>query len=285
MRSDRFPTEDGPGVRMARVEVEVPATPEQVWGAIATGPGIAAWFVPAELEEREGGEIVTHHGEFGASRGVVTSWEPPRRFAYEEREWAGEGREAPPWATEIVVEARAGGTCLVRLSSGFLTGGEEWGDELGSTWDGWRQGLSNLRVYLTHFAGLRTTSLMVGRVTPGPRDVVWARLLEQLGLEGAAPGQRRAVPAGAPPLAGVVEDAPGDHLSLRLEAPTGGLMVIMVHGLHDVPGAGGGDGEVVISMRGYLYGDEGPAVVERDEPAWAAWLAERFPAVEGEERG
>ena len=80
--------------RLVRTEIEVPGTPEEVWEAIATGPGIACWFVPAEVDEREGGEIVTHHGPYGDSRGVVTAWEPPRRFAYEEREWADGARRA-----------------------------------------------------------------------------------------------------------------------------------------------------------------------------------------------
>ena len=31
-------------------EIEVPGTPEQVWEAIATGPGITAWFMPAEVD-------------------------------------------------------------------------------------------------------------------------------------------------------------------------------------------------------------------------------------------
>ena len=42
------------GRRSVQVEVEVPGTPEEVWQAIATGPGISAWFVPAEFEERDG---------------------------------------------------------------------------------------------------------------------------------------------------------------------------------------------------------------------------------------
>jgi hypothetical protein len=37
--------------------IEVPGTPEQVWEAIATGPGIEAWFVPADVEPREGGRV------------------------------------------------------------------------------------------------------------------------------------------------------------------------------------------------------------------------------------
>ncbi len=39
------------GRRSVQVEVEVPGTPEEVWQAIATGPGISSWFVPAEFED------------------------------------------------------------------------------------------------------------------------------------------------------------------------------------------------------------------------------------------
>jgi hypothetical protein len=42
------------GRRSVQVEVEVPGTPEEVWQAIATGPGISSWFVPTEFEERDG---------------------------------------------------------------------------------------------------------------------------------------------------------------------------------------------------------------------------------------
>ena len=35
------------GRRSISVEVEVPGTPEEVWDAIATDPGISKWFVPA----------------------------------------------------------------------------------------------------------------------------------------------------------------------------------------------------------------------------------------------
>jgi len=42
------------GRRSVQVEVEVPGTPEEVWQAIATGPRISSWMVPAEFEERDG---------------------------------------------------------------------------------------------------------------------------------------------------------------------------------------------------------------------------------------
>ena len=44
------------GRRSVQVEVEVPGTPEEVWKAISTGPGISAWFVPTKVEERLGGK-------------------------------------------------------------------------------------------------------------------------------------------------------------------------------------------------------------------------------------
>ena len=48
------------GRRWVQVEVEVPGTPEEVWQAIATGPGVSSWFVPTEL--REDGTVVSHFG-------------------------------------------------------------------------------------------------------------------------------------------------------------------------------------------------------------------------------
>src|SRR5437868_1618542 len=105
------------GRRSVQVEVEVPGTPEEVWQAIATGPGISSWFVPAEFEE-EGGKPVAVELDFGPameSRSVVTAWNPPRMFV---REGAGWVPGSPPIATEFSVEARAGGVCVVRVVEG-----------------------------------------------------------------------------------------------------------------------------------------------------------------------
>lgn len=70
--------------------VELPGTPEEGWRAIATGPGISAWFVPADFEE-EGGKSVAVRPAFGPaleSRSVVTAMNPPRKFAREGAGWA-----------------------------------------------------------------------------------------------------------------------------------------------------------------------------------------------------
>ena len=77
-------------------EVEVTGTPEQVWDAIATGPGISAWFMPAEVDETT---IRFKHGADMSSEGTITDADKPHRFRFDEGEWG---------ATEFLVEARAG---------------------------------------------------------------------------------------------------------------------------------------------------------------------------------
>ena len=68
--------------------IEVPGTPEEVWELIATGHGIEAWFVPAEVEPRVGGRVAIDIGTGMEECGTVSAWEPPHRFAYdEERAW------------------------------------------------------------------------------------------------------------------------------------------------------------------------------------------------------
>ena len=106
--------------------VEVPGTPEQVWQAIATAKGMSAWFLPTEMEEREGGSLHFTMGPEMGSDGRVTGWDPPRRIVYEE-DWAALMGKDPdalsPLTSEFLVEAQSGGTCVVRVtSSGFGTG-------------------------------------------------------------------------------------------------------------------------------------------------------------------
>jgi len=247
---------DAPATRSIQLEVEVPGTPEQVWQAIATGPGITAWFTPTEVTERKGGAISFHLGPGMDSTGVVTSWEPPRRFAYEERDWQP---GAPPLATEFLIEARAGGLSMVRLVSSLFTSSADWDDQLESFEISWPPFLYVRRLYLEYFPGQRCSTILVTGEAPAPEARAWAALTAALGLSGLAMGERRtATVAGAPALAGIVERVSGRELVLRTTEPAPGVALI---------GA-------------YTFGDQAPAVVARDEPAWRAWMAARFPSVE-----
>src|SRR5512133_1987685 len=124
--------EVAPGRRSVQIEVEVPGTPEEVWHAIATGPGISSWFVPATVEE-EGGKPVTMTLTFGPgmeSRSVLTTWDPPRKFGKEIPGWVP---GMPPMANEWSVEARSGGTCIIRIVHSLFATTDEWDNQLEST--------------------------------------------------------------------------------------------------------------------------------------------------------
>ncbi|MGY1814006.1 SRPBCC family protein [Blastococcus sp. SYSU D00820] len=259
---------DEPTARISAHEVEVPGDPALVWQAIATGPGIATWFVPAEVEEREGGRITTYHGPFGSSEGVVTAWEPPHRFAYEERDWNPDAPDAPPWATELLVEARDGGTCVVRLVSGFFHDGEGWEDQLEGTDEGWRAALQNLRLALTHFPGQTAAQVAVFGTVPGrsPDDVA-RELLTALGLAAVTAGDTVDLDGGAPATAGTVVDVQPRGVTLRADRPHPGVVEIAAF-----DHAGG-----TVAVREYLFGAGGEAVAAREAPRWRAWLAGSVP--------
>ena len=260
---------DASGRRSVQVEFEVPGTPEEVWQAIATGPGMSAWFVPAEFEERDGKPIAVTL-DFGGgmeSRSVVTAWDPPRMFF---REGAGWVPGSPPIATEFSVEARAGRVCVVRVVQSLFSSTDDWDAQLTGAEEGWPGIARILRLYLTHFRGQRSAIMRVMAPVPGTAAEAWATLTAALGLIGVGDGQRWAVPAGVPPLGGVVE-----HLS---QTPYGALLRL------DQPGPGTaalgtiefGDA-VMATLSFYLYGDEAAGTVARVTPLWQAWIQERFP--------
>jgi uncharacterized protein YndB with AHSA1/START domain len=265
--------QDDSDARVVRVEVEVPGTPEQVWEAIATGPGLECWFVPAEVEGREGGTITTDHGPFGESTGTVTAWEPPHRFAYEERDWHPDRPDPPPWATEILVEARAGGTCVVRLASGLFSNAADWADEIDPTEDGWRQGLQNLRLYLTHFPGLACSSLFVLSETSASAPSAWEAVSGGLGLLGAREGDVVETAVGAPKLRGVVESVQERGMVVRADEPAPGLVEMFGFDFK---------GPTLLFVRGFFYGDAGPSAVAHEEPVWRQWLAEHLPEADAQ---
>jgi uncharacterized protein YndB with AHSA1/START domain len=252
--------------RRLELEVEVPGTPEQVWEAIATGPGITAWFARAEVEEREGGAVAFDLGGGVESSGVVTAWEPPHRFVYQEP-LEDEARLANEW----LVEARSGGTCVVRLVSSLFGTDAAWDDELGGTEDGWRSYMHNLRLYLTHFAGRPCSPVTVSGGGASSLDEGWAQLTAALGLRDAEVGEHVATAPDAPRLAGVVERSGGGdyhrELLVRLSEPAPGTAFVLVYRYQD---------RTYPAIRAYLFGADAPAVAARERPRWQAWMDERF---------
>lgn len=246
-------------------EIEVPGTPEQVWQAIATGPGISAWFVPATVEERAGGAMELNFGPgMGTSPGQVTVWEPPTRFVHQ-----GSGATGHPIAYEWQVEARAGGTCLVRLvTSGFLSDAD-WQTEYDSTFEGWKLFLHNLLLFRTHFPGQRCTSMLAQRLTDDTPADAWRALTTSLGLpEAPSVGQHVSTSHG-PPLAGRVERFSSGLMTVLLDAPARGVAVIGTESFGD---------KAFPLLYLYLFDPAAQDAITRDEPAWNDWLERTFTA-------
>jgi uncharacterized protein YndB with AHSA1/START domain len=268
--------EEPPRERSIELEVEVPGTPEQVWEAIATGPGITSWFVPAEVEETEGGGLsLDIMGKGMEASGVVSAWEPPRRFVYEEQDPFGPDRPAR-LATEWLVEARSGGTCVVRLVNSLFASGEGWDDQLEDLRDGWGAYMHNLRVYMTHFAGRPCSTILVTGDAPAPKERAWAELTAALGLPDAREGQRaETTTPDAPAFAGTVERlAAGENhreLMLILDEPAPGVAFIFAFEYL---------GRVYATLHAYLFGDDGARVAALEEPRWRSWIDRRFSSAE-----
>jgi uncharacterized protein YndB with AHSA1/START domain len=252
--------------RYGETELEVPGTPEQVWQAIATGPGQAAWLFPADLDPAVGGSMIIHREPFGPDADTtVTRYEPPHAFAYDEP-----NQDPPtPLATEILVEARSGGSCVVRVICGFADAGEEWEDLVQGALEGWRMTLVVLSEYLRSFAGRPAHRIdLITMIDPAPADRATpaADLFRRLGL-GSAPaesGTRFRTAPGAPELAGLIVRSEPGYLLLRSESPGPGLWALSCFPM-------GMDQPISINLMGRVYGWPADQAA-RLRTTWQTWL-------------
>jgi uncharacterized protein YndB with AHSA1/START domain len=227
-----------------RREVALPAAPEQVWEAIATGPGLAAWFMPMELDP---------------DGGMVRAWEPGKRLAVR----TPEGEDGGFHAFEYIIEARDGGSTVLRfVHSGVL--GEGWGDEFESmTGKGWDMYLHTLAQYLEHFGGRTATYLEAEGPPSSAGEGAWPVLLDALGLPGPlARGDAVALtPDGVEPLEGVVDYLTSNFLGIR--TPDG---LYRFHGRAPLG--------MPIAVGHHIFRDDLDG--ERTAWRWQAWLERVF---------
>jgi uncharacterized protein YndB with AHSA1/START domain len=252
--------------RAIDLSVEVAGTPEEVWAAVATGPGISSWFVPTTVDEREGGTTTSKFGEGPEMLipGVVAAWEPPHRVRFESA-----GPDAG-MAFEWLVEARGQGTCVVRLINSGFGSGEEWDAQFDGMSQGWLLFLHNLQLHRAHFPGQVGVAALPMAMLPGPRAHAWGALLSDTGLP-AAPvsGERVRTGGDAPALSGTVVEAEPWRLSVLIDEPAPGTAFL----------AAEGDGDQVgVSVWLYVYGPDAPEVAAREQSRWQEWLGARASA-------
>ncbi|GAA2603204.1 SRPBCC domain-containing protein [Dactylosporangium fulvum] len=232
-------------------DITLEATPEQVWDAIATGPGIDSWFMGRnEVEPREGGTAsMTMFG--GTSGATITGWEPGRRFAYR----GTPGEDGAYMAFEYLIEGRDGGSTALRLvHSGILTG--DWESEYDALKKGNPLYLRSLAQYLEHFPGRTAVPVTVFGGQLPDQETVWAKLTTAVGLaKDVGEGDKVHFTLGGERVDGVVDTVlEPSFLGVRTD-----------DALLRFVGRGG-----VIVTGHHVFADVDPAEAEQ---AWSEWLA------------
>jgi uncharacterized protein YndB with AHSA1/START domain len=235
------------GRRSIQVEVEVPGSVEEVWAAIATGPGVTAWFAPTEIVEKDGEKIVETTLAPGMTiQARQTLWDPPHRFVGE----AEMGPGAPAIAAEWSVEAKDGGTCVVRVVHSLFASTDDWDDQLTGAESGWPGYFRVLTLYLRHFAGQTCSPISVMAVKPVALADAWDAMTSTL------------------PVAGAVEytgSIPGaSQLILLVDDPGPGVVRVYAR---EIPG-----GLTMVAANLYLYGPGAAEIAARDQSLWETWV-------------
>ncbi|WP_290051156.1 SRPBCC family protein [Amycolatopsis solani] len=238
------------GPEFERTDVaEVGATPEQVWEAIATGPGIDSWFMGRN--EVEGGTGGVVRGAFGGYQPEyrIREWDPLEKLVY----GTDPGPDGRRIAYEFLIEGRDGGSSVIRcVTSGFLPG-DDWEDEFEAMTAGGALFFRTLVEYVTHFAGRTAVPVTAFGPPVADWDEAWARLGTALGLS-ARPAEGDGVSLG-----GVVYVANDQTVGIR----TAEALLRFMKGFR---------GPMVASHHVFTPG----ADAEVEEKTWSTWLNRVF---------
>jgi uncharacterized protein YndB with AHSA1/START domain len=239
-----------------REEITLAATPEQVWEAIATGPGVDSWFMGhSEIEPGEGG---TNRLELPgyAHESTITTWKPGRHLAFR-----GDDPDGTFAAFEFLIEGRAGGSSVLRCVHNFSLLDDDWEGQ----YDGIRLGdwmhLQKLAVYLAHFPG-RTSKFNLFLMGPAVADdtKVWSTFANVLSVGEITEGARvRLDVPDLPGTEGVVNFLAAPNI-VGVHTPAGILMLLK--GYMDTLG---------VAYHGFSDEDE-----KKVEAAYQSWLGTAF---------
>ena len=225
-----------------RREVELPATPEEVWEAVATKAGNAAWLFPNDVDPAD-----------------ASVWDPPRHFAtrQEQGDWFN--------ALECVIEGREGGTSVLRyVHSGIFV--DDWDTQYDAVQQHTDFYLHTLREYLEHFRGRSATyigDLPQGIQGPpssaGPDG--FKRLLEalELGAHVSEGDSVRLTPNGLEAIDAVVDYRRPNFMGIRT-----------ADALYCLFGRNAFGAPVGMSIHSFAEGVD----AEKIKQAWEKWMAE-----------
>jgi uncharacterized protein YndB with AHSA1/START domain len=240
------------------LDLEVDATPEQVWEAIATGPGLGSWFLgDSEIEPRQGG---TWKWSFGGwtDESTVSTWDPPNRLVTTGNENLPHGIKHQ---FDYTVQPREGGGSAIRYVHSGAFDGDDWETEYEAMSEGDPMYLFKLVQYLNHFPGRLGAKVDAFGPNVPDREEAMTAFRRGLGLaDDVATGDRVSLtPAGVDPIRGEV-----DHVSPHfIGVLADDAIYRFIHGFA---------GETLVGHHIFAPG----ANRERLESEWGAWLADVF---------
>jgi hypothetical protein len=182
-----------------RREIELPATPEEVWAAVATPEGNEGWLFPGLVDPDE-----------------AAVYEPPHRFLIR---MEGEDGSVVN-SIEDVIEARGGTTVLRYVHSGIMT--EDWDNQYDAADKHTDFYLHTLGQYLEHFKGREATyvgggpdGILAPESSSKPGSLARLEAALGLGSDVSVGDQVRLEIDGLEPQDGVVDYATPQFLGIR----------------------------------------------------------------------
>ncbi|MBX3358256.1 MAG: SRPBCC domain-containing protein [Phycisphaeraceae bacterium] len=180
------------GTRTIERTLEIQAQPEAVWAALTDAAELTRWFgLSANVKPGTGGTIRVAWGEGGGFDSRIEAWDPPRFLRTSE--WTSSpGAEPKLICTDWHIEAKSGGTTVLRMVQSGFGRGTGWDDTYDSYSGGWTFELRSMRHYLEHHLGASRQVAFVSAALPtgvSPADAVTRALgTEWLGARGTTDG-------------------------------------------------------------------------------------------------
>lgn len=169
--------------RTFSMEIDIDATPDQVWSALTEAKELVRWFpLQASVTPGPGGTMSWGWDDRWAWTSHIERWEPGKQLTLVEKRPAFDAKGDPlphqphALAMEFTLTTEAGKTRLRLVHSGFGQG-ENWDDELDSVSTGWQFELRSLRHYLEQYRGRDRVHAVAHGVSPLSTDAIWLQLL------------------------------------------------------------------------------------------------------------
>ncbi len=166
-------------------EIEIDATPEEVWRALTDGEELKRWFpLDARVKPGVGGALWLSWGEGSDWEAPIEVWEPLRHLRTVDTTPGKEGAPPTRVAVDYIIESRGGKTVLRLVHSGFAA--DMWDDEFDTLSSGWAAFQATLKHYLERHPGEPRAMAFVRHAPQElPRVEVFRRTLAAMGLASA----------------------------------------------------------------------------------------------------